>query len=147
MYRDTGQAAAAVFQIPVDGITVAVGDVQEDVLAADGVRFDAVELVADGRCDLVPGLAGAHDRVHLVGPQAAGRGAVGSGGAGVGIATRQYFSRSGQSVLGDNLMADAMPADVIEAPDTEVGDELPGLLTAGGVSDRRCRYGVVHHHR
>lgn len=65
----------------------------------------------------------------------------------MGVTARQYFSRPGQSVLGDDLMADAMPADVVEAPDAEVGDEFPGMLTADRISDRRCRHGVVHHHR
>ena len=103
-----------------------------------------VEFVADGRRDLEPGGAGAHDRIHLGRPQPAGRGVVGAGGAGVRVGAGQYFSGSCQPVLGDDLVADAVPADVVEALDAEVGDEFSGMLAAGGVLDGRSRDGVVH---
>ena len=144
MHRDAGQAGTAEFQVQVGGVAVFVGDVQEDVLAAHRVRFDALEFVAHGRRDLKPGGSGAHDRVHLGGPQPAGRGVVGAGGTGVRVGAGQDFSRAGQPVLGDDLVADAVPADVIETLDAELGDELSGQPTAGGVLDGWRRYGVVH---
>ncbi len=111
------------------------------------VGLDAVEFVADGRRDLEPGAAGAHDRVHLGRPEPAGRGVVGAAGAGVRVGAGQHFSGAGQPVLGDDLVADAVPADVVEALDAEVGGELAGACAAGGVLDRRCGHGVVHHDR
>ncbi len=147
MHRNACQPGAAEFQVEVRRVAVLVGDVQEDVLAADRVGFDAVELVADGRRDLKPGAAGAHDRVHLSGAQAAGSGVVGTCRTGVRVGAGQDFSRTGQSVLGDDLVTDAVPADVVEALDTELFGELAGVRPAGGVLDGRRGHRVVHHDR
>ena len=144
VHRDSGQPGSAEFQIQVGGVAVFVGDMQEDVLAAHRVWFGTVELVADCRRDLEPGGPGAHDRIDLGGPQSAGRGVVGTGGARVGVGAGQDLARACQAVLGDDLVADPVPADVVEALDTEVGDELSGMPTAGGVLDGWCRHGVVH---
>ena len=138
------RSGTAEFQVQVGGVAILVGDVQEDVLAAHRVWFDAAEFVADCRRDLEPGGPGTHDRVHLGGPQPAGRGVVGAGGAGVRVGAGQDLSRAGQPVLGDDLVADAVAADVVEALDAEVGGELSGVRTAGGVLDGWRRDGVVH---
>src|SRR6201997_2299355 len=147
VHRDPGQAWAPEFQVQVGRVAVFVGDVQKDVLAADRVWFVAVEFVADRGRDLEPRGSGAHDRIHLGGPQSAGGGVVGAGGAGVRVGAGEYFSRTGQPVLGDDLMTDAVPADVIEALDAEVGGEFAGMPTAGGVLDGGCGHGVVHDDR
>ena len=102
---------------------------QEDVLAGDDGRFDALELIADRRRDLVPGRAGAHDRVHLGGAKPAGCGVVGAARTGVGVGAGQHFS-GGQPIFGDDLMADAVAADVEEAFDAEVLGELAGMGAA-----------------
>jgi len=137
VHRDAGQARATEFQVQVGCVAVLVGDMQEDVLAAHRVWFHTVEFIAHGRRDLEPRCTGAHDRIHLGGPQPAGRGVVGAGGTGVRVGAGQNFPGVCQSVLGDDLMADAMPADVIEALDAEVRNELSRTRTAGSVLDGR----------
>ena len=147
VHRDAGQPGSAELQVVVGRVAVLVGDVEEDVLAADRVGFDALEFIADGRRHLEPGAAGAHDRIHLGRAESAGGGVVGAGRAGVRVGAGQYFSRPGQPVLGDDLMADAVAADVVEAFDAELGGELAGKRSAGGVLDGRRGDGVVHHDR
>ena len=44
-------------------------------------------------------------------------------------------------------MADAVSADVVEALDAELGGELAGKRSAGGVFDGRRGYRVVHDDR
>ena len=90
--------------------------------------------------------------VHMIeytsaGPESAGGGVVGAGRAGVRVGAGQYFSGAGQPVLGDDLMADAVSADVVEALDAELGGELAGVRSAGGVFDGRRGHRVVHHDR
>ena len=63
------------------------------------------------------------------------------------VGAGQDFSGTGQPVLGDDLMADAVSADVVEALDTELGGELAGVRSAGGVFDGRRGNGVVHDDR
>src|ERR1700761_3218175 len=159
IHRDAGEAGAAEFQVQVGGVAVLVGDVQKDVLAAHGLRLDSFELVADGRCDLEPRRARAHDRIDLRGAEPPGRRVVGARGTGVRVRAGQDFSRSRQPVLGDDLVADAMPAHIVEPFDAEVGEELSCVppaaslmvgagtawsITTASLSGSWIRLGCIH---
>ena len=148
VHRHAGQPGAAVLEVQVGRVAVVVGDVQEDVLAADPRRASMpIKLVADRRRHLEPGLPGAHDRVHLGGAESAGRGVERAARAGVGVGAGQHLSGPGQSVLGDHLVADAVPADVVEALDAEVGGELRARGPPAASLMRGRGHGVVHHDR